>query len=180
MPTTPTRALPYPSADLPADVPLDMQKLAEKTAVELDAVDARHVRAVRRVMSGQNTFTGTTWTDLPVTADATATTLSFVKNRADTRLIINFFGSAETYESSNQRYGFGVRVGNTDYELARMLFNNAGAGTRKAVSGVIEVTGLAAGSYSIKPRVIKLAGGSGGCTFYADDDFIAYSVEETP
>jgi hypothetical protein len=107
--------------------------------------------AVNRSLSAQNNFSNqTTYGDFPVTADATALQISFTKQYAETDLLVSIH--APLYFSSGvaQEKYLGLSIGGTDYDIATAYF--LGAISTYSISGVRSISGISAGSKTVKPR----------------------------
>jgi hypothetical protein len=134
-----------------------------------------HSNTIYRIISN-----GTTWTNPNGYADYNATdkaamTLSFTKHRADTKLVIEMSGTFQLTSGVQQNLALGISIGGTDYSIAPV--NVPAVVARYPASGNREITGLAAGSYTIFPRFN--GGGAVIVNTYANDDNLTYSVTET-
>jgi hypothetical protein len=134
-----------------------------------------HSNTIYRIISN-----GTTWTNPNGYADYNATdkaamTLSFTKHRADTKLVIEMSGTFQLTSGAQQNLALGISIGGTDYSIAPV--NVPAVVARYPASGNREITGLAAGSYTIFPRFN--GGGAVIVNTYANDDNLTYSVTET-
>lgn len=133
-----------------------------------------HSKTIRRVMGATNTFTNqTSYADFPVSGDASALQMSFSKGSSDTKLRVEVTGTAQLSSGVSQRAYIGIRVGSTDYDVALRMF--PAATSRENITGVAEITGVAAGSLTIKPR-FKASGASQFQLF--TDDFVSYTITE--
>lgn len=144
------------------------------------AVSVQHKSGIRRVVANNNTVTnsGATWTDLSNATDRTALELTFVKEVAASKLVITVDTQLEL--SSGTAGGLlevGLSIGGTDYVCA-VKYPQSTA-TRFSFSGVNVVTGVAAGSHLVKPRVRYSTTPSVVSFFATAADHIMYTVEET-
>jgi len=130
--------------------------------------------AVNRIISAQNNFSNqTTYGDFPVSADATALQISFTKQRADTNLLVSVHFPLYFSSGVAQLKYFGLRSGSTDYDVAIGYF--LGAVSTYTLSGVRSISGIAAGTHTIKPR-FKTATASADAALAAT--IVSYSVIE--
>lgn len=107
--------------------------------------------AVNRALSAQNNLNNqTTYGDFPIAADATALQISFTKQYAETDLLVSIH--APIYFSSGvaQSKWLGLSIGGTDYDIAIAYF--LGAVSTYSISGVRSISGVSAGSKTVKPR----------------------------
>lgn len=144
-----------------------------------------HTDVRRRVMTAGNLFTTADssevgiYKDFPQTADAAALTISFAKARAASKLVIRASGICEMSTGQlGSRATLGVRINTTDYDVAVAAFPAGGSGARRTFVGEIEVSGLAAGTYAIRPR-FKAGYHPTTFGFYTSDDMVSLSVTET-
>lgn len=173
--TTANFAFPYATNPDTPDVPRDTKAIADQA--ELVLTTGFHTRVVQRLaLTAQNTFTNqTTYADFPNATDAAALQISFVKAFAATRLVLTVHASCQLSAGAAQALVLGLRIATTDYDVARFRF--PAATSRNLLTGSREVTGLAAGTYTIKPRFLA-ATASGVDFFGSGDDWITYSVTE--
>jgi hypothetical protein len=146
------------------------QEVVENT-IELRAT---HADARNRLMVNTNTFTLTSYADFPNATDKAALDMTFVKELASTTLLVAVYAQAELGTGAAQNIFAGIRIAGTDYDVARGRF--LAATSRFAFSGTRAITGVAAGSLTILPRV-KLGAGSSSLSFFPDD-YLHYSVME--
>jgi hypothetical protein len=116
----------------------------------------------------------TAWGDLLPVALETALTSTFTKVAAATKLIVTLFLPVANNSGALQKFYAGVNIDGTDYELGAQQF--AAAPDYKTVSGVQSISGLAAGSHTIKPRFKASAASS---VAVVTGDRVSYSVVET-
>ena len=105
-------------------------------------------------LTGSGTTASTSYVNLP---GASVAALSVTKYRADTKLVISL-GVQNHYTSLADFTTMAVRVNAVDYFTSQL--GVAGA-VRRTQYGTVQITGLAANTYTIQPRV-KIDGGAGG------------------
>ena len=141
----------------------------------LNELRAIHVGGIQRFMANNNTFSNqTTYADFPNATDKAAMDLTFVKSSSDTALLVSIDASLSFDSGAGQLMTLGLSIGGTDYDVARYQFD--GAVNRRPFSGQRIITGVAAGSLAVKPR-FKAAGAS-AVVFYANSDYVHYSLLE--
>lgn len=132
-------------------------------------------RAVNRMIGATNTLTNqTTFADLPNATDAAALQTTLVKKFAGTRLILTAHATMQLSSGSAQRLQLGIRIGSTDYLIASAFSPTAIA--RVVMSGSLEVSGVGAGTLTVKPRI--RAQGASSVQLFNQDDSISYRIEE--
>ena len=147
------------------------QEVVENT-VELRAT---HADAIRRVLANNNDFNNqTTYADFPNATDKAAMDITFVKDLATTSLLVSVLAQTQLSSGVAQNLFVGLNIGGTDYDVGQSRFT-AGA-FRTVIIGTRVITGVSAGSKAIKPRF--KAGAASAVTFFANDDFVSYSVME--
>lgn len=119
--------------------------------------------------STSNTTASTSYVNLPTSSD-----LTFTKNRADTILVVQF-NMTGCYSSAADYVNFAVRVGSTDYLLSYL---GIAANVRHSQSGVVSISGVAAGSVTCRLRV-RMQGGFGGTLTVDTNTYYSMSVTET-
>lgn len=152
---------------------------ADASAARKAYVDANHTDLRRRVFAATNTFTDqTTYAVFPQAADRTALTISsFVKERADTKLILRVTGNALLSSGSGQSAFVGLRRdGTTDTDVASTRVDDGPF--HGMLVGQQEITGLAAGTYSFEP--IFRSGEVGTWVFQdTNRSWLSYTITET-
>ncbi|MBC8726069.1 hypothetical protein F6X37_32395 [Paraburkholderia sp. 31.1] len=127
-----------------------------------------------RQIGATNTFTNATaTTDLPQSGDATALAGTFVKQSPLTKLIVQVAATVQLSSGSAQAGFIVVRIGVTDYDVGRMQF--PAAINRQTITGILEITGVPAGSLPVKVR-FRAASASAFELF--TDDRVQYSIME--
>jgi hypothetical protein len=127
-----------------------------------------------RLFGAQNQFTNAGgYASFPVSADATALQTSFTKYGAATRLRVRLFATGQFSAGVGQNAFLGLRIGTTDYDIARRFFLEGA--NRQNFAGEVFLSGIAAGTVNVLPRFRMSA--ASVFTFYADD-YLSYSVEE--
>lgn len=116
----------------------------------------------------------------PDAAQRAAITMSFVKQRADTKLLMTLTCPAQaitfttTANYALMEMGLRNTVTGTAYSIWRTYFNTTPP-SRGACTGVISVSGLAAGTYSFEPYLIQIAQNTIGFI----DQGISFQITET-
>lgn len=137
--------------------------------------DAPRTEVVSRNISGTNTFVNQVpFADFPNADDAEAMLSSFVKRFGDTKLVIRIYASAQMSSGVSQNGTLGLRIGATDYDVAKRRFPTAPA--REDFNNAIELNGIPAGTYAVKPRF--RAGGASQFEWFTDD-YLTYEITET-
>lgn len=170
--TTPNLALPYPVG---TDRVMDGDDAIKALA---DMLDSRVPWGVsrRRIMGTNHTYSNpTAWTPLNVPGDATPLTANFTKRVATTRLMMRLTVTCNMTSGAAQAIFWGLRRGATDHEIAQFGFP-AGPAPRATIAGILEVTGVAAGTYSIQPVLRSAAAAT--VQLWAIDDLLTWEVEE--
>lgn len=140
-----------------------------------DMIAARSNKtAVRRVMAAANTFTNeTSYVDFPNAADADAMQISFEKRFTGSTLIIHMTSTAEFTSGVSQVMRLGLSIGGTDYDIAQ--FEYPAATNRNVIAGIREISGISAGTLTIKPR---FRAGAASIIRFDTTDIVSFSVEE--
>lgn len=101
------------------------------------------------IVTGTRTTTSSTYVDWPASE---VLSFSFTKRRSDTRLIVEFSGTAYINSlTSAPNTQWAVRINGTDYEVARYVWDQALA--HKVISGITApITSIPAGTYTITLR----------------------------
>lgn len=116
----------------------------------------------------------------PDAAQRAAITMSFVKQRADTKLLMTLTCPAQaitfttTANYALMEMGLRNTVTGTAYSIWRTYFNTTPP-SRGTCTGVISVSGLAAGTYSFEPYLIQIAQNTIGFI----DQGISFQITET-
>lgn len=137
-----------------------------------------HSGAVRRQFAADIALSNpTTYTRMSAGADRTALSLPFTKYRADTKLILALTGTCYISSGAAQEFYIGLTpdANTTKWDVAEGYFSATNAHT--IASGFNEITGVAAGSYTVEP-IFKTAGAAALKTF-AGNDNLAFTVAET-
>lgn len=133
-----------------------------------------HTAVVNRAISALNQFSNpTSATDFPVSADATALLISFTKKIVGSALLIFLSIPMQLGSGSAQNLGAVINVAGTDYPVSLQSFPTAIS--YGMVSGVVLVSGVAAGSVVVKPRVISA---TGAVVNVNQGTIVSYSVTE--
>ncbi|WP_212822321.1 hypothetical protein [Polymorphospora rubra] len=110
--------------------------------------------ALLRSISAETVYRGTPpgTQDITATTFATLTGLSFTltKIRSDTKLIVDLTATAYVSGTSGHLAIIAVRIAAADYPVAEMILNTASAHT--PITGHAEITGVAAGTYTVSLR----------------------------
>lgn len=147
------------------------QAVVENTT-QLRAV---HAGGVRRYMANTNTFTNqTSYADFPNATDKAAMDLTFIKELADSALLVFVNASLSFDSGAGQMMSLGLSIGGSDYDVAQYRFD--AAVNRRSFLGLRVITGVAAGSLAVKPRF--KASTTSSVNFYANDDYVQFSVIE--
>jgi hypothetical protein len=146
------------------------------TRVDTLEAGTSHTTVRNRFCTVTNSFTATTFADF-TGADATALAMTFTKTRAATKLVVNLTGVCELTTGVVQNGHLGISVNGVDYEVGRARFPAGASNNRRTITGVIEITGVAAGTFTVKPR-FRATASSSTFGFYADD-MVSYSITET-
>lgn len=124
---------------------------------------------VLNIVAAAKTTTSASYAD----HDATNSILAFTKLQASTDLLVEI--SATLFSTgANTHVKFGIYDGTTDHDVASLFINPAT--THMPVSGFVKISGLAAGSYTLKLRWLRSAG-SGTLTTNADDRICIKAME---
>lgn len=118
------------------------------------SVNANHMDGKRREVAANNVFTNTNtvWTDLPQAADKSALDMTFTKRIAGSKLIVHVDTQIQLLSgTAGGIIEVGLSVGGTDYSVALLYAHDTV--TRYHFSGATVITGVAAGSVAVKPRV---------------------------
>lgn len=139
-----------------------------------------HQKVVSRTMSATNQFSDrTAYTDFPVTADAAALQIQFEKVASESKLVLDVRAAANLASGLEQDIYIALNIAlvggsAADYQVARYRFPTAT--NRQNITGIVEVVGLGAGTYTIKPRVRS---SSAAQVLFTASDHLHYSVTET-
>lgn len=136
-----------------------------------------NIAAYREVAADFSMSNPTSWTVIPNSTERTALTRSFVKQSSDTKLIVSASCSLGNASGLLQVYDMGLRVGGTDYAVARAVMQQAASYENIAGAGR-ELSGIAAGTLTIEPVFRSSAGTS--MYFGASYSTISYQVREVP
>lgn len=102
-----------------------------------------------------------------------SSSFSFTKQETHTR--IKVYGSATFLASGgNAIMSLAARINSTDYEIAAMAPNTSAIG---CATGVIFVSGISAGTYTVQARWKRTAG-SGSCQRTVSNDWLSLMCEE--
>jgi hypothetical protein len=141
----------------------------------MNELRANHADGIRRIMANQNTFNNqTSYADFPNATDKAAMDLTFVKASSATSLLVAVHASLSFDSGGSQIMSVGLSIGGTDYDVAQFAFPTAVS--RQNFSGLRVITGVNAASLAVKPRF--KAGGASAVNFYANADYVQYSVLE--
>lgn len=134
-------------------------------------------RAVRRQVANLNSYpTVSTPTALPNGTDKAAADVSFVKRYGSTRLIVHMDASWVCTSLPTEQPMFAlININSVNTTVFAMWMNLTGV--RYSAGGIIELTGIAAGTYTVGPRF--QSGGTADFEFAAGRDFVAFSVTES-
>lgn len=186
MANTPIYNLPYQSVSDTPNGPVLGQALATAIEAQLVTLNAAVAavaaaspaagRSVRRTIAADNNFGNpVAYTVLPQSADRSALTIAFVKTKAATRLTLGVAGTLVLASGVPQRLFIGLRIGGVDYDVGEFA-SPVAAVNRVMAAGFAEISGLAAGTYTIEP-VIRSATAA-AVNLYTTDDFVSYTVRE--
>lgn len=100
--------------------------------------------------------------------------VTFTKNRADTRLEIDMVVSCFLSVAGNTKPSFAAQVSGTDYEIVAMLINPISQ--HSIFTGKVFVPGIAAGALTIQGRWRRVAGT--GQLNRNTDDWVGLTVRE--
>ena len=141
--------------------------------VAVPRLASRGVYANRNI-SATNTFIDqTTNAFMPVAGDRTALTTTLIKQFADTALRLEMNASIFLNSGLTQTFTIGLRIGSTDYDVARHL--SPEAIFHNFARGFVLVDGVAAGVHTVEFR-FRAAGAS---AFRLNtDDSVQYAVTE--
>lgn len=118
-----------------------------------------------------STTTSATYVDMPATSSKSVTKV----NGATTRLRIQFSCSSFVTAVVNTVTAFAVRVNGTDYDISQFWFNTTSE-HHTCPTGVVYVTGLIPGSYTVQGRWKRLSG-TGTCGIDTSD-YISLDIQE--
>ncbi len=114
---------------------------------------------------GGTSITATTFGNLP-----NSTGITFVKGYGGTEVKLTLFGRLRTNTVGTQA-ALAVQINGVDYEVDRQYFDVANAHFQ--LGGFVSVSGIPAGTYTVRARWRKIGGG-GNLTV---DDFDCFSME---
>ena len=160
----------YPLSSSTVNVPQDIQNLA----TDIDYVNS--------IMANKDTFSAIGTAGLAASTsgsyvDITGTTKTFTKigAAADSDLIISGVSVSGFVSVGNTEFAVGVNVNGTDRDVTKLNFNAANQHT-PLPPGHVRITGLAAGTITIKVRA-KRNSGTGTLTVDTGD-CVSFVVEE--
>lgn len=179
MPTTPVYALPYQGLFDPPDGPSLGEDLALAVEAELVRIDGEldtvedahgHTEGITNAC-GTSTTTSATYVNLPATSS-----FSFTKQRgAETKLKV--FMSCSSFAQTNPAGArFAVLVNGVDTDICQHV--HSAINTRNGASGMGQITGLAAGTYTVQGRWKRVSGT--GTMAVNTDDWLSIRVQEVP
>lgn len=132
-------------------------------------------RAVNRLMSGTNTFTNpTSFTFFPNSADRTALQLSFTKMLSTTRLIVSAQCDFIFSAGVSQALFLGLFIAGAWRTVATRAVPQQVIDY--GLNGHLEITGVAAGTYTIEPGLAS--GGGSQIIMNVNSQGCSYRIEE--
>lgn len=156
---TPNYSWPYPTGtDSPPQVANDMQALAvaaDATVSTLASGFTTILSAIGRGAAISNTpASGTTASATPANIPGTSS-FAFTKKLASSNLIIAM-GLVTFSTAVDTTLGLGVLIGGTDTTVTQ--FRHTTANEYRQAFGINQISGLAAGAYTIQGRWFRVAG----------------------
>jgi hypothetical protein len=135
-----------------------------------------HTTVAQLVPSAPYNNGGTTYADFPGSGvGGPLQVASFVKRLAATKLVVAITVTGYQVTAANHAVELAVRVDGTDYKIAQLYCNELSS--HKQVAGAKEITGIAAGTYTIVARDKQ---DSSGGAFQVDVfDYLTIKVTET-
>lgn len=186
-PALPDNAVPLRDINVPAGAStgtggLSAANLGTDRRVYLAGIDSPNEKAVNRFVANSMSYSSTSYAVLSNSTERTACSMSFTKRRDDTKLILDIRGNAWASSIVDPyTYGIvGLRVNGTDQDMARFSTYTIGVTADDAVlsfSGVKELAGVAAGTFTIEP-VFKLT--NTGTLFLDGASSLSFVVREVP
>ena len=165
MPTTPIYALPYPAAADPADVPLDMQELAERTEAVLNPLayveNAANVTVTATTAAGAQTIVSAG----AVTYEAKPILIEFWAPHArppavvGAEMILNLWDASTDLGIIGHFFSPAAAISGGPAALARRLTPTAGSHTYIIKGWVSTGSGGVFGAAGYMPQFIRVARG---------------------
>lgn len=174
MALTPVYSLPYQSLTDAPNGPTLGAELALAVEAELARIDAEN-RALEllNLSTGQAGSAGSATTTGGYVNFSSA--LTFIK-RAGTDTNLRVFLAVDWFSTAVDTVGtFAVQIGGVDYEVFKKRATSANSYVQGV--GVAHITGLAAGSYGVQPRMGR-SSGAGTVTVDATNSFYSLDVME--
>ena len=112
-------------------------------------------------------FTSATYVNLTYSGTTPVTLNGFVKRRADTNITVMMTMTMFSTVGSTNAF-IGINDGTTNRDMTNFLFNSANE--HHALSGFLQITGLAAATYNFTMK-IRRASGTGAIYWDANDQF---------
>jgi hypothetical protein len=145
MPTTPIYALPYPAAADPADVPLDLQKLAERTELVFPGSELAYAER-------------TTNLAIPTSAESAPTdVVSTPATAYDGRPVLVEFFAPRVWPNVTAGVNFNLWDGNTNLGILAFLYTQGTTEVDYALRAARRLT-PSAGSHTYRIRAWATAG----------------------
>lgn len=152
----------------------DLDRLETRSTAGWEPVSADEV-ALWRPVANAMTFTDqTTYAVMSNATERTAMTAQFTKAAANTKLQVSISATIGMVSGAVQAILLGVRIGGTDYDVARGV--GMGANTYTTLAASRPITGLAAGAVTLEP-VFK-ASGTSSFSFSNTYTTVSLSVRE--
>ena len=175
---TPNYSWPYPTGtDAPPDVAGDMQALAvaaDTTVGTLASGFTTIVSAIGRGAAISNTpSSGTTTSATPANIPGTSS-FSFTKKLAGTKLIVAM-GLVSFSTAIDTTLGLGALIGGVDTTITQ--FRHSTANEYRQAFGVNQISGLAAGAYTVQGRWFRV-GGAGTLTLTTVETWLTIACLE--
>jgi hypothetical protein len=132
------------------------------------------IYGVNRSLAANNTYSNqTTFADMSNAADKTALDLSVVKKQNSSLLLVTIHMPMQFTSGGAQTFYCGINIAGTDYGIGASYIN--GAPITGMISGTRIISGIAAGTLTVKPR---FSASTASAAQLVAGTIVAYTVQE--